>query len=114
MFNQQSSPGSGQPNPELLHKFLEAACQGQFGPQAKQMAEAAQGQSSAPAAPQDGQQQPQGPPQDGQGQQPPQPGRTLPSKHIFGRPGMGAPQGNDQDDDDQQQAPMGARGIFGR
>jgi hypothetical protein len=121
MFNPQSAPAgqsdgsysTDKMNPELLQKFMEAACQGQFGPQAKQMAEAAKGQGSAPPA-SDGSPQQQ-PAQDQQTTQPPQPGRTLASRHIFGRPVSSAPSAQDGDeDDDQQQAPMGARGIFGR
>jgi hypothetical protein len=92
-------------DPALLQKFVEAACQGQFGPQAKQMAESAKGQSAG------GDNQPQQTPDP---QQPPQPGRTLASKHIFGRKPVYQP-GQDDDQDDQQGGqPMGAANIFGR
>jgi hypothetical protein len=120
MLNPQESAGNAGPtnttidpskmDPELLRKLVEAACQGKLGPQAKQMADAAQ-QGGGQASAQDGSQ----PPQDGQSAPPPQPGRMMASKHIFGRPGAAPPQDNDDDDQySQQQAPMGARGIFGR
>lgn len=96
-------------HPEHLHKLVQDAHAGKYGPEAQKHAQAAMQSQGAPpdgANDHDADDLQQGPPS------------RLGARHIFGRPGMNpspnpdasAPEDNDEDD----QGPINARSIFGR